>query len=286
MTLFLSRMILALLTLLTTMIGTNCKVIESVMFHPVDWIHNSISSWILTITINFDPYKDALFGINQYTLKVKQSFNRYSESFQSDDPRYPSLLTMTMDDINSVLHGITLTQIEMLNLINSIHRPKDIRMKRSLLPLGGLFHFLFGTVKDKGIKSMKQNIKKLNDNQISQSKVFKDVISFANISRGLINENILKINQIINTITFLNDMSDSIMNQLRPLFSARRFLLLHSEMLIHDARIRSLLGQMQADTAQIKEYLKIHITGRFTPSITDPVHLRLELMWISKQLPT
>ena len=46
------------------------------------------------------------------------------------------------------------------------------------------------------------------------------------------------------------------MNQLRPLFSVRKFLLLDTETLIHHARIRSLLGQMQADTAQIKEYLK------------------------------
>ena len=106
------------------------------------------------------------------------------------------------------------------------------------------------------------------------------------ISRGLINENILKINQIISTITFLNDMMDSIIYQLRPLFSARRVLLLHTEMLIHHARIRLLLGQMQADTTQIKEYFKIHITGKLTTSITDPGHLRLELLQISKQLPT
>ena len=76
---------------------------------------------------------------------------------------------------------------------------------------------------------MKQDVKQLYDNQISQSKVLKDVISFANILKGLINENILKINQVISTITFLNDTMDSIMNQLRPLFSARRFLLLHTE---------------------------------------------------------
>ena len=80
-------------------------------------------------------------------------------------------------------------------------------------------------------------------------------------------------------------MMDSIMNQLRSLFSARRFLLLHMETLIHHARIRSLLGQMQTDTAQIKEYLKIHVTGKLSPSIMDPVHLRQELLWINWQLP-
>ena len=133
---------------------------------------------------------------------------------------------------------------------------------------------------------MKQDIKKLYDNQMSHSKVLSNVISIANISRGLINENILIINQIISTITFLNDRMDSIMNQLRPLFSARIFLLLHTETFIHHARIRLLLGQIQADTAQIKEYIKIHIMGKLTPSITDPVHQRLELLQISKHLPT
>ena len=190
-----------------------------------------------------------------------------------------------MDDINLVLYKITLTQIEMLNLTDNVYRPKDMRMKRSLLPFGGLFYFLFGTAKDEDIKSMKQDIKWLYDNQISQSKVLNDVISITNISRGLINENILKINQVISTITFLNDTMDSIINQLRPLFSARRFLLLHTEMLIHHARIRLLLGQMQGDTAQIREYMKIHITSKLTPSITDPVHLRQEVLWINKQLP-
>ena len=133
---------------------------------------------------------------------------------------------------------LLLHKTETLNLIDNVHRPNDFRTKRSLLPFGRLFHFLFGTAKDKDIKSVKQDIKRLYDNQITLSKVLNNVISIANISRGLINENILKVNQIISTITFLNDMMDSIMNQLKPLFSARRFLLLHMETLTHHARIR------------------------------------------------
>ena len=96
------------------LIGMDCEVIESAMFHPVDWIHCTISSWILTTTIDFNSYKDALFGINQYALKVKQSLTRYSESLHSDDLRYSVLLNMTMDDINLVSHEITLIQIETL----------------------------------------------------------------------------------------------------------------------------------------------------------------------------
>ena len=112
---FLYRMIIPLLTLLTTMIGKDSEVSESVVFHPMDQIYDSISSCIMTTAIDFNPYKDALFGINQYAIKVKQSLISYSESFHSSDPRYSFLLNMTIDDINLVLHEITLTQTEVFN---------------------------------------------------------------------------------------------------------------------------------------------------------------------------
>ena len=230
-------MLLPLLTLLTTMIGMDCEVTESVMFHPVDHIYNSISSCILTTAIDFGLTWNYLYP---------------NGSPQPDD---------------------------------HIHRPKYIRTKRSLLPFGKLFQFLFGTANDEDVRSMKQDIQKLYNSQISQSKVLNDVISISNISRGLINKYIIKINQIISIITFINDTVDSIINQLRPLFLARRFLLLQTESLIHHSRIRSLLEQMKTDTAQITAYRNIHITGKLTPSITDPVHLRQELFQINKQLP-
>ena len=74
---------------------------------------------------------------------------------------------MTMDDINLVLHKTTSTQIETISLIDNIHRPKDFRMKRSSFSFGRLFNFLFGTAKDEDIRSMKEDIKKLYDNQTS-----------------------------------------------------------------------------------------------------------------------
>ena len=171
-----------LIIFLTTMIGTDCKLIESAVFHPVDQIYNSISLWIITTVIAFNPYKDALFSVNQYALTEKQSLISYSDSFHSNDPRYSLLLSMTIDNIDSVLHEITSTQTEAFNLIDLIHNPKDIRNKRSLLPFGGLFNFLFGTANDDDVRSMKQGIQKLYDTQISQSKVLNDVISIANIS--------------------------------------------------------------------------------------------------------
>ena len=100
------------------MIGMDCKVTESVVFHPMDQIYNSISTWIPTTAIDFNPYTDALFGINQYALKVQQSLTRYSESFQSSDPRYSLLLNMTIVKVQiSMIYGYIVMLLDTLLLL-------------------------------------------------------------------------------------------------------------------------------------------------------------------------
>ena len=73
---------------------------------------------------------------------------------------------------------------------------------------------------------------------------------------------------------------------IQTLFTAMRFLLLHSEFMIHYTRNRYMLKQMQHDMTLIREYLNMHSTGRLNPNIIDPIHLRQELVKIIKQLPT
>ena len=132
---------------------------------------------------------------------------------------------------------------------------------------------------------MKQDIQKLYDNQVNQANVLNDIISITNVSRGLINENIMKINEIIDTISFLNETIDSLAEKLKPLYITRRFYLLHTETQIHHFRIRTLIRQISKDIDLIKEYLNIHTTGKITPTIIDPIHLKQELLKIHKQLP-
>ena len=53
--------------------------------------------------------------------------------------------------------------------------------------------------------------------------MLENVISVTNVSRELINENRLKINQIISTISGINETISNIQVQLIPLFTARKF---------------------------------------------------------------
>ena len=62
-------MMLAVAHLLIVKTTSSSEVTESVLFHPIDQIHTSISSWILTTAIDFLPYHTAL-------------------DFQHEDPKY------------------------------------------------------------------------------------------------------------------------------------------------------------------------------------------------------
>ena len=102
----------------------------------------------------------------------------------------------------------------------------------------------------------------------------------------MINQNIMKINDIIDTISSLNDTIGNTEQQLVPLFTARRFLFLHLEFLIHHSRVQELIKELQNDITLIRQYLDVHSTGKLTPVLVDPQHLRKELIKINKWLPT
>ena len=110
--------------------------------------------------------------------------------------------------------------------------------------------------------------------------MLEDVISVPNISRRLINENRLMINQIVSTISGINETVSNIQEQLIPLFTARKFLIVQTEASLHLVRIRSLLKKLQNDLDLIRQYMSIHTTNKLTPNIIDPTHLRQEIIKI------
>ena len=110
-----------LLTVTTTNSG---EVTESVLFHPIEQIHTSISSWILTTAIDFMPYHIALDRVYQYTYHIKISINQAFRDFQHEDPKYNQLLSMTLNDLSSALNQIHITRTEVSDLIGHMNNNK------------------------------------------------------------------------------------------------------------------------------------------------------------------
>ena len=113
---------------------------------------------------------------------------------------------MTLKDLSSALDQIYIPRTQVSDLLEHMNHDKNNTQKRSLLPLGCLFNFIFGTTDQKDIDLLKQQVKELYENQENQEEILNDIISVTNISRGLINQNVMKINDIIGTISSLNDL--------------------------------------------------------------------------------
>ena len=194
------------MTLILAMtLGSRSEMTESVIFHLIDKIHTSISSWIITAALDFEPYHIMLYNVNEYAKSIKSYLMSQIPLLQYKDPRYTHLFNMTLDDINMAITEISTTLIEASNLTDHALNNNNRRFKRSLLPLGGLFSFLFGTVDQSDVDSLKADVKQLYENQIDQTQILDETVTITNISRGLINENRLKIDMIIDAILSINE---------------------------------------------------------------------------------
>ena len=200
-------------------------------------------------------------------MNVKETVIDFKNTFYN---QHKKLLDMTKDDMDFAINEITHMQTEASNLIDHISN----RHKRSLLPVGGLFNFLFGTADDKDLKAIMSDIQQLYQDQMNQADVLNDIISITNASRGLINENIQKINNIVDTIISLNQKIRSIEGHLEPLYVARKFTFMHTEFISHHTKIRMITRQIGDDINLIRSYLSTFTTGKITPEIIDPKYLR------------
>ena len=113
---------------------------------------------------------------------------------------------------------------------------------------------------------------------MNQADVLNDIILITNVSRGLINENIQKINNIVGTIISLNQTIRNIEGHLEPLYVARKFTFMHIEFISHHTKIRMITRQIADDINLIRSYLSTFTTSKIIPEIIDPKHLRNELI--------
>ena len=93
--------------------------------------------------------------------------------FDDKDSSYRILINMTKHDTDSAIDKLDDTYTTYFNLIgvmyNSIMCNHKSISKRSLLPLGGVLSFLFGTAEQHDVSDIKKDVKVLYENQMRQS---------------------------------------------------------------------------------------------------------------------
>ena len=213
--------------------------VESVIFQPVEQIWTSKSSWTISTATDYEPYGRALFDIRNYAISVRNNMHEFYKTFKLEDDRYMKLINMTREDLDRAIDRLTDTHSRFYNLIVTTRNHPSNIVKRLLLPLGNILGFLFGTASSVDIKGLKKDIQTLYANQVKHGEILNEVITITNISRGLIHENRLTINNLIDSVEFLNETLVNIHEDIEPLFVTRRFLLVHGEVQIHSHRLRA-----------------------------------------------
>ena len=147
-----------------------------------------------------------------------------------------------------------------------------------------LLHFLFGTAGPHDVNAITKDVQTLYENQMREGEVLDDDLCITNVSRSLITENRLKINNLIDSVLTLNETLANIEKELEPLFVTRTFLVIHDEVLIHSHRLRTAVNDIKGDIKHLGQYLNTLSSDRLNPNIIDAIHLRTELINIQKVL--
>ena len=263
--------------------GTTSELKESVIFHKVEQIQTSKSSWILSSAIDLEPFNQAFKQVKIYTRSIAGSL-AHLQSEREFDHHHKHLIELTRQDVNKSVMTLDDTYDKFLQICNHI-QSHNKRYKRSLLPLGGLFSFLFGTADQKDLDSIKTQVKTIYDNQVNQAQVLNDIVTITNVSRSLINENRLLINGMIQTVITLNSTLKEIQHDLFLLLTTRKFLLAHAETLVHSHRLNIAVNDLVDDVKIVEQYMTMFSSGELNPNLISPEMLTKELVNIQKQLP-
>ena len=119
---------------------------------------------------------------------------------------------MPGQDLHTVIDRLEILPSRYSNAIGITrnHPSHSTTNKRSILPFGNVFSLLFGAGSNNDTNDLKENIKILYHNQAKQSELPDEVITVINFSRGLIDENVLTVNRLIDSVTFWNETLTSI----------------------------------------------------------------------------
>ena len=249
----------------------------------MEQIQTSKSSWIISSAINLEPFKQAFKQVNIYTRSISGSLAHLQKEKEFDH-HHKHLIELTRQDVNKSIMTLDNTQDKFKQICNHIENHSK-RYKRSLLPLGGLFSFLFGTADQKDLDSIKAQVKTIYDNQVNQAQVLDDIVTITNVSRSLINENRLLIDGMVETVITLNTTLKEIEKDLFLLLTTRKFLIAHAETLIHTHRLNNAVHDLVDEIKVVEQYMTMFSSGELNPNLIPPEMLIKELTNIQKQLP-
>lgn len=274
------------------MIWANNIVRKSVIFEKVKDISVVQGKWTAVTTINLDPYYSILKSLQTELETVKniltKSVRDESEIISHDTENG----TIQIKQILRVYQMGQKFSTEIANfkanrkyLEEEIREIKFMRQKnkRALIPVvGKVLSFLFGTLDEADLNSIRANIRQLATDQEKIKHVLTNSMTFIKGNQQNIIENRRTINDIISSL------QESIAGQTKleqEIYTMQRF----NDLYIHFDRTISGLTEIVSVTRNHLQQLRLRLNmlslGHLSPTIISPADLKQLLSEITNQLP-
>ena len=261
---------------------------ENLVFKKIADVTTSHQHWTVTLIVETKQYDTALDTILRkiaYTEEIvklaKPALVRNLHSHligHKENLHWFSLLSNSIDELRIKCENIK-TQLTKFRNLQS-------RKKRSLLPfVGGALSFLFGSVSEDELERISENVRKLEQNQLSIMHVLKENISLLNATRIAVSDNREKINEVILAISSVENRVSKISEILtKEIIGLEAFIETYFKL---DHIIRELSEQTDTVSEHIQDLgWKINslALGRLTPNIITPKCLQSILIQIQTKL--
>ena len=269
---------------------TSCQLIrselfirENVLFQNIDTISTTNSRWMVTFVTDFQPFHVFLNNLFDRLTKAGSAVESLKIRF---DKASVTLYKRVLVSIQTEIHNLHRRRYQLLSVFNQ-YRSLQRKSKRSLIPIvGKALSFLFGTVSEDDLNTIRRNIYNLASNQRKLNHVIKDSLTLINNTRSFAQENRHAINEIFESLSTL-----SIQFQNYSSFMERSFNDLLSFTTSY-AKIDLFLLELRQQLLDASLYIeRLHIKfnmlslGHLSPSLISPSQLQQLLLDIQKKLP-
>ena len=264
----------------------------NVFFKSIANVHASQGRWLVTLVNDFTQIrkfmvqnlnnlgklKRACFTISKQTEQMARDHNNsYSRLILSQCQTLKKL----RDDYTDKTRQLT-TKLDILTKKND----KNIKNKRSLLPLGGILSFMFGVGDQAEIDKIKIEVEKLRQQDLTYSHILEDNLSIINITRKEVSENRNSINDLYKVATQLESKIDNeTINVLKILLPFRKFTIAYIKL---DLCIKDVTSSIDATfdvIDEIEKKINALATGHLSLDVIHPIELSRIMTTIQDALP-
>lgn len=240
------------------------------------------SRWLISMVIELAPYRQFLTKLSEDIQQTSLLVESTAEKFSS--PRTPQYNTALM----KLGREVSALQVGYVDIVTGFAKYKLLkpRDKRSIASIFSPVLHLFGVVTDDQISSLRRNIGSLAENEQKIAHVLEDSISMINASKLSIDRNRQTINDILDSLTDLDDKLSNITQKLTlDILELSEFTQLYVQV---DAVIEE-MKRFSLQALFLLEHFKSQLgflsLARLSTEIIDPFELKQILDGIGQRLP-